>query len=104
MTQSGEFMKDIAQKIYTLLKMELRAQEVLVIDESHRHAGHAQALRSGKGHYIVTVVSDLFKGVKSVDRHRMIHKVLEKEFATDIHALAIKAYSIDEYQFKDQNL
>lgn len=64
-------------------------------DESHKHAGHAGAT-SGKGHFVVSIVSDKFDGKKLIERHRMIYKALGDYMETDIHALSISAYTPEE--------
>ena len=66
-----------------------------IIDESHKHAGHAGAT-TGKGHFDVMIVSPAFAGQKLLQRHRMIYKALGELMETDIHALSISAHSPDE--------
>lgn len=66
-----------------------------IIDDSHRHAGHAGA-RSGGGHYRLTLVSDQFQGKSKVARHQMIYGALGELMRTRIHALAINAMTADE--------
>lgn len=61
-----------------------------VIDESHKHAGHAGA-RDGRGHFSVTIVSSHFADRTPLERHRMIFQALEELLRTEIHALSIKA-------------
>ena len=66
-----------------------------VVDESHRHAGHAGA-RDGRGHFLVRIVSDCFEGVKPLARHRMVYAALGPLMQTDIHALSLEALSPTE--------
>ena len=61
-----------------------------VIDDSHRHAGHAGA-RDGRGHFRVALVSAAFEGMGSLARHRAVYAALGDLMATDIHALSIDA-------------
>lgn len=61
-----------------------------LLDESHLHVGHAGA-ESGKGHYAVTIHSDLFSGKLPLQRHKMVYQALGTLMETDIHALSIKA-------------
>ena len=74
-------------KIEHLLDRAFKPDFLEVIDESHKHAGHAGA--SQGGHYQVIIESQAFKGKKLLESHRMIYQALEpvKSF---IHALAIK--------------
>jgi len=66
-----------------------------IIDESHKHAGHAGA-RDGGGHYVVNIVSAQFAGKNTVARHRMIYLALAEMMKSEIHALTIEAQAPDE--------
>ncbi|MGN6512001.1 MAG: BolA family protein [Lysobacteraceae bacterium] len=68
-----------------------------VVDDSHRHAGHAGA-RDGRGHFGVDIVSEAFAGMAPLARHRAIYAALGGMMATDIHALAIRARTPAEAQ------
>jgi len=61
-----------------------------IVDESHRHAGHAGA-RDGRGHFAVRIVSERFAGSKPLARHRMVYAALGTLMQTDIHALSVVA-------------
>jgi len=66
-----------------------------IIDESHRHAGHAGA-RDGGGHYVLNIVSRQIAGKNTVLRHRMIYSALQPMMKKEIHALTIQALTPDE--------
>lgn len=66
-----------------------------IIDESHKHAGHAGA-RDGGGHYVMRIVSSRFAGKNTVARHRMIYLALGELMKREIHALTIQASAPDE--------
>jgi BolA protein len=66
-----------------------------IVDESHRHAGHAGA-RDGRGHFAVRIVSNRFAGIKPLARHRMVYAALGTLLRTDIHALSVIALCPDE--------
>jgi BolA protein len=61
-----------------------------VIDESHRHAGHAGA-RDGRGHFRVRLESARFVGMAPLARHRAVYAALADLMTTDVHALAVDA-------------
>ena len=61
-----------------------------IVDESHKHAGHAGA-RDGRGHFKVSVVSETFAGMRPLARHRAVYEALGSLMQTDIHALSIDA-------------
>jgi len=66
-----------------------------IIDESHKHAGHAGA-RQGGGHFIVKIVSAAFSGQGLLQRHRLVYEALGDAMHTEIHALSIQAYAPQE--------
>jgi BolA protein len=67
-----------------------------IIDESHRHAGHAGARPEGETHFAVTVVSAAFAGQSRVARQRLVYQTLAEELATCVHALALSTLTPDE--------
>ncbi|WP_343226200.1 BolA family protein [Lysobacter sp. 5GHs7-4] len=76
--------------IRAALVAALSPQSLDVVDDSHRHAGHAGA-QDGRGHFNVDIVSAAFVGLNSIARHRAVYAALGEMMTTDIHALAIKA-------------
>jgi BolA protein len=73
----------------------LAPESLEIIDESHKHAGHAGS-RGGGGHYAVRIVSSQFAGKDTLARHRMIYFALGEMMRREIHALNIQANSPDE--------
>ena len=73
----------------------LEPVQLEIIDESHKHAGHAGA-RDGGGHYVLHIVSARFAGKNTVARHRMIYSALGELMKREIHALTIQASTPDE--------
>ncbi|MET0687811.1 MAG: BolA family protein [Methyloceanibacter sp.] len=67
-----------------------------VVNDSHRHAGHAGSPGTGQSHFTVKVVSEVFAGKSRIERHRMVNQVLAAELAGAVHALAIDARAPDE--------
>ena len=66
-----------------------------VVDESHRHAGHAGARRAdgsqGETHFHVRIVSPAFEGISRVERQRRIYAALADEMKGPVHALSLNA-------------
>ena len=73
----------------------LRPVEIELIDESHKHVGHAGA-RDGRGHFALRIVSDAFHGATPIARHRKVYAALGELMQTDIHALSIVALAPGE--------
>jgi BolA family transcriptional regulator, general stress-responsive regulator len=69
---------------------ELAPSELVIEDESHRHAGHAGA-RDGRGHFRVRIIAAAFSGQTLLARHRLVYAALGDLMQTDIHALALDA-------------
>ena len=90
-------MSILREKIERKIRERLTAVYVEVIDESGKHAGHAGAA-SGGGHFILKVVSDQFKGVSLLDRNRQVFDILCEEMKGEIHALAVKAMTPQEWE------
>ncbi len=70
-------------------------EPIEVIDDSHLHAGHPGA-RDGRGHFRVRVVSAVFDGLKTLERHRKVYEAVGTLMQTDIHALNIEALTPKE--------
>lgn len=66
-------------------------ESVRVIDESHRHEGHAGHRPGGESHFRLYIVSEAFRGKSRLERHRMINAALAAELSGGVHALAIHA-------------
>jgi BolA protein len=83
------------EKIRSQLAKTLPATGVELIDDSHRHAGHAGA-RDGRGHFRLRIVSDAFAGLRPLQRHQLVYRSLGELMRTDIHALSITALTPEE--------
>ncbi len=84
-----------AETIEQLLTDTLSPESMDLLDESHKHAGHAGA-KGGAGHYDLTIVSGQFEGKNTMQRHRMVYAAVEGMMPHEIHALSIKAFAPDE--------
>lgn len=78
----------MVEQIRERLVAALAPSELEVLDEGHKHAGHANA---GKGHFHVRIVSGAFAGVLPIKRHRMVYAALDGLMDQGIHALSIDA-------------
>lgn len=84
--------KTIRDKLEALspIKIEL-------INESHKHAGHAGSNNSGNSHFNLLIVSDAFINKNKIQRHKMIYQLLAEELKNQVHALSIRAFTKNEY-------
>jgi acid stress-induced BolA-like protein IbaG/YrbA len=55
----------------------------------------------GQGHYLAVVVAEDFAGQRSIRRHQMVYATLGRRVGQEIHALALKTYTPEEWQSAD---
>ena len=77
------------------LQPALSPSELHIVDESHKHAGHAGA-RDGRGHFRLRIVAAAFTGLPLIKRHQLVYAALGELMQTDIHALALETRAPDE--------
>lgn len=86
----------IAASIKEKLTKAFNPSQLEVIDESHKHAHHrgakehAQEGGSAESHFHVVIVSEKFKGMSRLAKHRAVLGVLEAEIK-QIHAFSLDA-------------
>lgn len=90
-------VNDRSERLRTRLQAALAPVLLEIVDDSHKHVGHAGA-RDGRGHYSVRVVAERFRGLRPVARHRLVFDAAGDLLDTDIHALSIKALSPEEVE------
>lgn len=78
------------------LMIALNPTRLDVINESHKHAGHASSPGTGESHFKVVIVSPAFASKSRVERHRMVNAALADELSGPIHALSISTYAPGE--------
>jgi intracellular septation protein len=83
-----------AQRLRERLESRFAPAQLTVEDESHLHEGHAGAA-TGQSHFRVRIVSEAFRGIPSVARHRLVYAAVDDLLKSDIHALAIEALPPD---------
>jgi len=84
------------QSIETTLRDAFAPQHLEIEDESAQHAGHAGAA-SGGGHFRVVIVAEAFHGQTPVERHSAVYAALGDKMRSDIHALALKTLTPEEW-------
>ena len=86
----------LERRIREKLMVSLQPKRLDVVNESHMHSGHAGDNGTGQTHFAVLIVSDAFAGQARVARHRLVNEALADEFRDGVHALSIKALTVDE--------
>jgi BolA protein len=82
-----------SNRIRDILTETFAPSALEIIDDSHKHAGHAGARPEGETHYTVRMVASAFEGMNRVAVQRAVMSALQSEFDLGLHALSIKASS-----------
>ena len=86
----------VAETIRDKLTGRFAPSRLVILDESHRHAGHAGARPEGETHFAVTIVASAFAGLNRVARQRLVYETLADQLATGVHALSLTTLAPDE--------
>lgn len=84
------FQEECLIRIRERLVEVFHPEKLTVLDESHHHVSHVSAIKEGKGHFAISIVSEAFKNKNPIKCHRMIYEALSDLMKTDIHALRIQ--------------
>ncbi len=90
-----------SETIRDILSKKFSPHFIEVLDESNQHEGHPEARKSGGGHYRLILVSDYFEGKSLLERHRAVYETLGIDKSDYIHALAIRACTVKEWEGMD---
>jgi BolA protein len=86
----------VAETIRGKLNAAFTPTELVVEDDSARHAGHSGAAPGGETHFNVRIVSGAFTGLSRVERQRRVYAALADELKAQVHALALVTLTPDE--------
>lgn len=86
----------VAQILHRKLTDAFQPTRLAIVDDSHKHAGHAGAHPGGESHFSVEIVSLAFAGKSRVERQRLVYATLAAELREQVHALALRTLAPDE--------
>jgi len=86
----------VATAIRAKLEAALAPERLVIVDESHLHAGHAGAREGGESHFRLEIRSAAFAGLGRVACQRRVYEVLAEELAGPVHALSVTALAPEE--------
>jgi BolA family transcriptional regulator, general stress-responsive regulator len=81
-------MKNYFEEISDKLKKQIEIEELLIVDNSHKHKGH-KFFSPDRFHLHLKIKSLHLKSISRVNAQKMIMKILKKDLETKIHALEI---------------
>jgi acid stress-induced BolA-like protein IbaG/YrbA len=76
--------------------------EIRTLIEQNLADSKAEVQSDGQGHYEATVVCSAFAGKSSLKRHQMVYATLGARVGREIHALALKTFTPEEWQARGQ--
>ncbi len=83
--------------IESTLREALMPVHLEIRDDSAKHARHPGAAAGG-GHFEVLVVAASFRGQTRLQRQRTVYAALSSAMGGEIHALAMKTYTPEEWE------
>lgn len=72
-------------------------RDIAELIEKNLAGARAQVATDGQGHYEATVIAAAFAGKRSLQRHQLVYATLGTRVGNEIHALALKTYTPDEW-------
>ena len=75
------------------LNESINISSLKIINESFMH----NVPKDSESHFKVIIVSDDFKNLSQINRHKLVYTSLET-IMNDIHAISIQSFSEDEYR------
>lgn len=77
------------QQIEDGLRTAFVVRELVVVDDTESHRGHAGFTEGVESHFNVRIRSEDFADMNRLARHRAIHAALGATLISQIHALAL---------------
>ena len=81
-------MKNYFDEINQKLKKQIEIEEILIVDNSHKHRGH-KFFSPEKFHLHLKIKSLYLKSISRVNAQKLIMRILKEDLNTKIHALEI---------------
>jgi BolA family transcriptional regulator, general stress-responsive regulator len=83
-------------RIVRKLTDALNPTRLVLVDESHKHAGHREAPGLPETHFRLEVASSAFDGVRLLERQRRVYDILQDEMRERVHALSMSTSTPSE--------
>ncbi|KAK9709540.1 BolA-like protein [Popillia japonica] len=89
-TTSGLIEQSIRDKLVKILS----PSHIEIINESYMH----NVPKNSETHFKVLVVSNKFKDITLIKRHRLVNDILKEELQNGVHALSIMAKTPEQWE------
>ena len=90
-------MPDIQDQVEQRLTEHFSPFFAEIVNESHMHS----VPTGSESHFKVTLVSNVFAGLRLVKRHQEVYRILQPLIGSPIHALALHTYTESEWSERD---
>jgi BolA family transcriptional regulator, general stress-responsive regulator len=89
--RAEDAMTHVHAQIVQILQQALQPQHLHVRDDSHRHAGHAEAGSAKETHFFVHIQgSGILNGLSRMEQQRRVYQLLAALMPHPIHALSMQ--------------
>ncbi|MCH7613755.1 MAG: BolA family transcriptional regulator [Candidatus Marinimicrobia bacterium] len=85
------------EEIEKRLKRSMNINHLEILDDTGKHIHHKTYERGA--HLSAVIVSSNFNDINLLERHRMVYNALNGMIKNEIHALSMKTYTLDEWQY-----
>lgn len=89
-------MSNREQILHKKITEALHPEHLHVLNESHKH----NVPVGSESHFKIIIVSSKFATLNRIDRHKLVHLVLEDDLKSGIHALSLNLYTPEEWRLK----
>ena len=86
----------MASRMRAKLEAAFSPSDLVIEDESAKHAGHSGAREGGETHFRIRIVSKSFVGLNRVQRQRKVYEAVADELAERVHALSLVTLTPEE--------
>lgn len=76
----------------------MNPRDIANLIEAGLPGSRAEVKTDGQGHYEALVIADEFAGKRSLRRHQLVYGTLGSRVGGEIHALALKTFTPEEWQ------
>lgn len=83
----------VQQTIEQKIQLEFQPHFFSVENESHLHSSG----RGTESHFKCVIVSNVFEGMRKVQRHQRVYQLLADELNSGVHALALHLFTVEEW-------
>ena len=87
------------QRIQERINASLQSEFLEILDESRMHNVPIGA----ETHFKVTVVSQQFIGLRTLQRHRLLNTILADELSSGLHALSLHLFTKEEWEARKES-